>query len=208
MNPITSQHIVNKALTIVNTLPPDLLLAYIQDLLRWNPQLGLVSRKDPLAAVERLVLESAELLALARALDPGGSVRCLDVGSGGGFPGLVWALAMPAWSFTLVERKVGRAAFLQAEVLRLGLGNVQTLASSIEDASSELHPGFDIGVAMAVATPAALSPAMTPLLAVGGLFLGTCPAGLEHPPQIGKSLDLEGHKAGDYGNYVWYRRSE
>ncbi|MDH4336771.1 MAG: class I SAM-dependent methyltransferase [Candidatus Krumholzibacteria bacterium] len=207
MSELTSQVIVNKAITLNSSLPPGPLLAYIQDLLRWNPQLGLVSRRDPLAACERLVLESVELLTLARARGVASPARCVDVGSGGGFPGMVWALAEPQWHFLLVERKLGRAAFLRAEVLRLGLTHVEVFAGSIEEAAIQdpLRAAFGIAVAMAVGAPADIAPGVEPLLSAGGLFLGTIPAGVDLPQRLGKAIELVGSEAGDYGNYAQYQ---
>lgn len=208
MNPLTTQHIVNKSVALEPALPPDTLLAYLQDLLRWNPQLGLVSRRDPLAACERLVLESIELLTRLRDLGVHTSTRCVDVGSGGGFPGLVWALARPTWRFLLVERKVARAAFLQAEVLRLSLGHVDVFAGSAAEAVR--HPEFvacDLAVAIAVGSPDAVGPEVEPLLAAKGVFAGTVAKDAAIPARVGNSLDLFHETAGDYGNYAFYRRS-
>jgi 16S rRNA (guanine(527)-N(7))-methyltransferase RsmG len=208
MSERTSQLIANKAVTLYPALPPDTLLAYLQDLLRWNPQLGLVSRRDPLAACERLILESVELLTLVRTTGVQSAVRCVDVGSGGGFPGLVWALAEPEWWFLLVERKLGRAAFLRAEALRLGLKHVEVFAGPVEEAAAEtrFQDAFDVAVAMAVGTPAEIGSALEPLLVAGGRFLGTVPAEADLPPRAGKTLELTRKEAGDYGNYAIYRR--
>jgi 16S rRNA (guanine(527)-N(7))-methyltransferase RsmG len=209
MSEFTAQLIVNKAITLNPALPPDTLLAYLQDLLRWNPQLGLVSRRDPLVACERLVLESVELLTLVRRRGVESPARCVDVGSGGGFPGLVWALAEPDWRFLLVERKLGRAAFLKAEVLRLQLEHVEVFAGPIEEteADPELVGAFGVAVAMAVGTPADIGPRVEPLLAASGWFLGTTPGGASLAPRVGRTLELVGMEAGDYGNYALYQKS-
>ena len=207
MDTRTAQLIVNKVVSYNTRTPPALLLAYLQDVLRWNPQLGLVSRRDPLAACERLILESLELLTLVRAGGVESPMRCVDVGSGGGFPGIVWALTEPDWRFLLVERKMGRAAFLQAVVTRLSLGHVEVFAGAAEDAARQprLVAAFDVALAMAVAAPAEIGPQLEPLLAPGGRYFGTTPAGNELPRRIGKMLDLKGVTAGDYGNYVSYQ---
>jgi 16S rRNA (guanine527-N7)-methyltransferase len=203
---LTTELIVNKAVTYNSRVSPPLLLAFLQDVLRWNPQLGLVSRRDPLEACDRLVMESLELLTLVRSHGVESETHCLDVGSGAGFPGIVWALAEPEWRLLLVERKAGRAAFLQSAVARLSLGHVEVFTGPVNEVAH--HPrfvgAFDIAVTMAVATPAEIGPQLEPLLSAGGRFYGTTPAGTALPPRVGKSLDLKGDTAGDYGNYALY----
>lgn len=207
MGDLSAQLIVNKSVTYNPGVSAPLLLAYLQDVLRWNPQLGLVSRRDPLVVCERLVMESLELLTLVRADGVESPVRCVDVGSGGGFPGMVWAIAEPGWSFLLVERKLGRAAFLQATAARLSLANVEVFAGSVEEAVHQPRflAAFDVAVAMAVGPPEEIGPALEPLLGATGRFYGTVPAGASPPRRIGKALDLKGDNAGDYGNYATYR---
>jgi len=206
MNQLTAEHIVKKAITTNPALSDDALLTYLRDLLRWNPQLGLVSRRDPLAACERLILESLELLALMKERGCGAGLRCLDVGSGGGFPGLVWALAEPGWTFLLVERKVGRSAFLQAEVLRLGLAGVEVFAGPVEDAArhARFESAFEIAVAMAVGSADEIGAGVEWMLAAGGRFAGTLSSGAVAPGRLGKSLALELQQSGNFGNYTVY----
>ena len=73
---------------------------------------------------ERHILDSAQLAALC---DAGG--RWLDIGSGGGLPGMVLALLLPDRPFTLCEPRRLRAAFLQEAVDELGLGDRVTVAA-------------------------------------------------------------------------------
>jgi 16S rRNA (guanine527-N7)-methyltransferase len=209
MNPHTAQYIVNKSVTLNPALPSEALLAYLRDLLRWNPQLGLVSRRDPLAACERLVLESVELLTLVRAAGVDTPARCVDVGSGGGFPGLVWALAEPAWTFLLVERKTARAAFLQAEVLRLSLAHVEVFVGSIEEAARtpRFESAFTVSAAVAVGAPEVVGTAVEPLLGARALFTSTVPGEADPPARIGNALALERRSKGEYGSYAFYRSS-
>lgn len=207
MSVLTAELIVNKAVTLIPSLSSSLLLDYLRDVLRWNPQLGLVSRRDPLATCERLVLESIELLTLVRGDGVESPVRCVDVGSGAGFPGVVWALAEPEWQMLLVERKTGRAAFLQSTAVRLSLGNVEVFAGPVEEAIHQprFAGTYHVALAMAVASPAEIGPRLEPLLAPAGRFYGTVPRNAEVPARIGKALDLKQNITGDHGNYAAYR---
>jgi len=60
-------------------------------------------------------------------------VRLLDVGSGGGLPGVVIAAERPDVHVVLCERRQRRAAFLRLAVARLGLGNAEVFAGDVRD---------------------------------------------------------------------------
>jgi len=92
------------------------LWAHYGELRRWNPRLSLVGPGTAEEVVERHygeALAALPLLGDARAL--------LDVGSGGGFPGLVLAAARPELEVTLVEARERKWAFLQAAARRAEL---------------------------------------------------------------------------------------
>src|SRR5258706_16434525 len=110
---------VNKAVMKFDCESPGLVAAYLSEVLQWNRTLGLVSRKDPLAVCERLLLESLEL---ARALHIQ-NARIADIGSGAGFPGIVWALNFPRVDITMIERREKRALFLERACRTLPLDN-------------------------------------------------------------------------------------
>src|SRR5436190_2023435 len=118
------QHIVNKAVARFDCDSASLLTAFVSQVLQWNRALGLVSRKDPAAASERLLFESLELareLGLERE-------RIVDIGSGGGFPGLVWALTLPRLEVTMIERRERRALFLERACRILPVQNATAIA--------------------------------------------------------------------------------
>lgn len=111
------------------------LVYYFEALLERNRLVNLVSRKDTLKHVERFTQESAFLGRLLvddskrlRVEDP----RLLDLGSGGGFPGLVLKLLLPDVDATLVEATQKKARFL-AEVCRaLDLRGITVIAARAE----------------------------------------------------------------------------
>ena len=82
-----------------------------------------------------------------------GSARSLlDVGSGGGFPGIPLAVSNPAIRTTLVERNHKKCSFLRHVVMTLKLSNVHVINADIRDIEEELNP-FDAISARAVASP-------------------------------------------------------
>lgn len=76
----------------------------------------------------------------------------LDIGSGGGFPGLPLAIANPHVKVTLVERSRTKCSFLRHVVMTLGLRNVEVVTADMRDIGEDMDP-FDVITARAVAQP-------------------------------------------------------
>jgi 16S rRNA (guanine527-N7)-methyltransferase len=107
-------------------------LAEYAALLRaWNPKINLVSKQTLVDLESRHFADSAQLLALA----PPEAATWTDLGSGGGFPGLVIAIlaaeSRPALHVTLVESDQRKAVFLRTVAQRTGV-SVTILADRIE----------------------------------------------------------------------------
>src|SRR5205807_1046505 len=71
------------------------------------------------------------------ALQAGAPWRCLDVGSGGGVPGIPLAIVFPSLRVTLLESVGKKAAFLREAVAALGLSRVTVRAERAEDAARD-----------------------------------------------------------------------
>jgi len=97
----------------------------------------------------------------------------VDVGSGGGLPGLPLKIALPQLAVTLVEADGRKAAFLIDACARLGLGDVSVVARRAEDAAHEpaLRESFDVAVARALAPMPVLVELCLPFVRVGGRLL-------------------------------------
>ena len=92
----------------------DMLVRFEQALIKWNRSINLVASSTEAEIWSRHILDSAQLAALAPA-----ARRWLDIGSGGGFPGLVLAILLrdrPGGHIDLVESNRKKAGFLQAMV--------------------------------------------------------------------------------------------
>ena len=140
------------------------LLAHAEAVRREGERLGLVSKGD-LDSIELRHTGDSLLFALARRPTPGES--WVDLGSGGGFPGLVLAVCFPATSFTLVESNRRKAGFLEIQVIELGLDNVVVRAERAED----IDERFEAGTARAVADPAEALHTLISLLRIGGVAI-------------------------------------
>jgi 16S rRNA (guanine527-N7)-methyltransferase len=101
---------------------------------------------------------------------PAANGRLVDVGSGGGFPGLALAIALPWLQVMLVEATAKKVRFLEQVTETLQLSNVGVLQGRAEAlADGEQREGFDIATARAVGSAATLVELLTPFLRVGGL---------------------------------------
>jgi 16S rRNA (guanine527-N7)-methyltransferase len=199
-----AQVIVNKSVTEFSVRDPGRLRAFIGEVLRWNPQLGLISRRDPAAACQRLLLESLEIHRLVMAHAP---KRLADVGSGAGFPGIVLAIQEPEWSFVLIERATRRASFLEATARVIKLSNVCVYNGSAEDAARDPDRAraIDAVTAIAVGPPERIGVACERFLRPGGYLVTTHPRGAMLPALVGTSLRLDKTTEGRYGLYAEYR---
>ena len=110
----------------------------------WNEKINVVSRKDVEELYERHVLHSMSI-GLYTDFLPGSSV--VDVGTGGGFPGIPLAILFPEVQFTLVD-SIGKKVKVVNEVVEaLSLKNVRTINDRIE----QVPETFDFVVSRAVA---------------------------------------------------------
>ncbi|MBP0444716.1 16S rRNA (guanine(527)-N(7))-methyltransferase RsmG [Roseomonas sp. SSH11] len=102
--------------------------AFLALLLKWNARINLVAERDAATLRARHIADSLQLLPL---LPPGGGPAA-DLGTGGGFPGLVLAIADRSRPWHLVESDRRKAAFLLAASAELGLSHVRVHAERIE----------------------------------------------------------------------------
>lgn len=146
-------------------------LVLIVDLLaKWQKTINLVAPASLPQVWERHVADSLQLVALAPA-----TTRWVDLGSGGGFPGLVVAAVLaerPQARVHLVESDTRKAAFLR-EAARQGALPVEVHAQRIEKAAPALAAGCQVVSARALAALPKLLDLSAPFLAAGalGLFL-------------------------------------
>jgi len=103
----------------------------------------------------------------------GAAEKVVDVGSGGGLPGLPLKIMRPALGMTLVEADHAKAAFLVRACAALGLHDVEVVARRAEDVGQDplFRESFDVAVARAVAPMPVLVELCLPLVRVGGRLL-------------------------------------
>jgi 16S rRNA (guanine527-N7)-methyltransferase len=104
----------------------------------------------------------------------------MDLGAGGGLPGLVLALGWPASHWVYLDASERRTAFLTEAVDEVGLADrVQVLRGRAEDLGRDpaLRGGFDLVTARGFGAPAVTAECAAPFLAVGGRLLVSEPPG-------------------------------
>ena len=130
---------------------------------------------DALALLEVLVAPVAARRATPRTEPRVAPARLLDLGSGGGTPGLPLAIAAPALSVTLLDSVRRKCDFLAHAVGELGLGDrVAVVCARSEDYAArgaEGREAFDLVTARAVGTREEVVELATPALAAGGRLL-------------------------------------
>ena len=109
-----------------------ILESYLDLLIKWNDKIDLVSPGSREVLIERHFQDSyAAFLLMEKELSSYGS--CLDVGSGAGLPGIIFAILKPETRFFLCEPRQKRQIFLKEVCSKLGLDNVELLYSRLED---------------------------------------------------------------------------
>lgn len=121
-------------------------------LLEWNQKFNLISKNDQLRIVTRHFLESIGLLTVF-GFPP--KNRVLDLGTGGGFPGIPLKIVRPDLDIILVEATQKKVTFLNKVASVLQLSNVQIIPGRIEVVNKKIQP-VDIVVSRAVADLATL----------------------------------------------------
>ena len=111
------------------------LLAYAALLYKWNKTYSLTAMREQDKAVSHHLLDSLAVLSFVQ------TENLLDVGSGGGMPGIPLAIAQPELRVTLLDSNSKKTAFLQQAAIELALPNISVHCGRVE----QYHPTLSFG---------------------------------------------------------------
>jgi len=139
------------------------LAAYLALLAKWNKTYNLTAIREPQRMVTHHLLDA---LAVVPHLPATAGLRMLDVGSGGGVPGIPLAIARPDMHVVMVDSNHKKAAFLMQAAIELKLSNVESHAVRVEDFAPTAP--FDIVISRAFSDLAAFATVAAGQLAPSG----------------------------------------
>ena len=125
------------------------LIAYRDLLLRWNRVYNLTAVRDPAEMWTHHLVDSLSAVAPLMRFAEGRRLRVLDVGSGGGLPGAVLAIARPDWAVVCVDAVAKKTRFVTQAALELRIDNLTALHGRIEELTGQ---GAEVIVSRAFAS--------------------------------------------------------
>ncbi|MEZ5664416.1 MAG: 16S rRNA (guanine(527)-N(7))-methyltransferase RsmG [Burkholderiaceae bacterium] len=122
----------------------DRLLAYQDLIAKWNKVYNLTALRDPQDMLTHHLLDSLAAIRPLRHQVGERALRLLDVGSGGGLPGVVIAITCPQIEVHCVDTVLKKATFIQQVAASLGLSNLRGLHARVESLTVETGGGYDV----------------------------------------------------------------
>ena len=147
----------------------DKLCIFAQDVLEANKSFNLTAITDEIEFAYKHIIDSLSPIGNVEGFGKSGQ-RVIDVGTGAGFPGIPLAIALPEVKFTLTDSLAKRLAFIDGEVEKLGLKNVNTIHARAEDLAHDekAREKYDFVVSRAVANLSTLLEYDTPFIHKNG----------------------------------------
>ncbi len=151
---------------------------FVREVVLWSGRIHLIGKSNIRSTIGSLVTDSWMLYRLAHesgVLQPAGiegscgTVRVADIGSGAGFPGVVWKIADPGLDVTLFERREKPLRFLERTVILLGLQGMHVRDEDVGTAHASGR--FDVVVSKAAGRLHDVAPIAASLLRGGGAYL-------------------------------------
>jgi 16S rRNA (guanine527-N7)-methyltransferase len=141
---------------------------HASELLKWSQKTNLTAISDPFEIAVKHFLDS---IAPARFIPPDTSL--LDVGSGGGFPGIPLKIMIPSLSVTLIDASRKKVSFLKHVIRRLDLINIEACHVRAQDLSKDcgVHTAYDVIISRALSSMVNFVQMSLPLLATHGVIM-------------------------------------
>ena len=162
---------------------------HARELMKWNEKINLTAITDP---VEVAVKHFLDAIAPIPDISPTGSV--LDIGSGGGFPGIPIKICLPSVSVTLIDASRKKINFVKHVIRILELENIRAFHVRAEDYAKnpEVVCYFDVVISRALSSMTSFAEAAVPFLKKGGVIIAMKGAVSDHDIRmLGSSLNKE-----------------
>lgn len=172
-----------KAIDIeLNNEQTDKFYEYTKLLLEWNTKINLTSITEVQDVITKHLIDSMTILKHIKDTD-----NIIDVGTGGGFPGIPIKLIKPKTEVTLLDSLNKRVKFLNEIIKELQIKNITTVHLRAEDAGriQEYREQYDVAVSRAVAPLNTLLEYMMPFVKLNGICI--CMKGIKAEEEIKKS---------------------
>lgn len=143
------------------------LLQYLDLLAQWNKVYNLTAVRQPSEMLTHHLLDSLAVVQPLQKYTKGKAIHLLDVGSGGGLPGVVIAICCPQIQVVCVDAVAKKTAFIQQVAGVLALSNLKAVHARIEN----IHVPHDVIVSRAFASLADFTQWSAAALAVDGVWL-------------------------------------
>lgn len=175
MQPHDAAELQQRLATLAERIPlllspaqSELLVRYIALLQRWNSTYNLTSVREPAQMLSQHLVDCLAVIPPLRHYYEGRALRVLDVGSGGGLPGVVIAVLDPHITVTCVDSVGKKASFVQQVAAELGLSNLQARHARVEQLRAA---PFEVIASRAFASLSDLVRLTRPHLAPGGAWM-------------------------------------
>lgn len=147
----------------------DRLIAYLALMQRWNRVYNLTALRDPAQMLSHHLIDCLAVLPALRRHAKGRPLRILDVGSGGGLPGVVLAIVQGDWSVTCIDAVAKKAGFVRQVAGELALPNLRSVHGRVEALPGDAR--FDVIVSRAFASLVDFTTLSRAQLAPDGVWL-------------------------------------
>lgn len=159
------------------------LFRHAEELLLWNKKINLTAITDPLEMAVKHFIDSVAPLPWLKQ-----SASVLDLGTGGGFPGIPLKTVAPSLNMTLVDAIAKKINFTRQVIRQLGLTGISAIQARAEDLGAEYAGGFDAVTSRAFASLGHFVSLAGPLVKEGGQLLAMKGANVK--PELDLLWDL------------------
>lgn len=148
----------------------DQFVLYLSELQKWNKKINLVSETSPKKIIERHFIDSLTCLKIGYLME---TVKLIDLGSGGGFPGIPLKIVQPKLQVTLLEPIKKKALFLSHMSAILKLESLSVIKDRAEKIGQDsgYREKFDVAVTRALSKFAVALELALPLVKVEGFYI-------------------------------------